>query len=375
MRMFLSNVANLIVRAWGLADELHSRVVYFVVWMIVVGFIALPINCFDMTRWINSVIGIVLAVLVAAIASSPTVALIIIGSGTVADPRNPLNNAGAVTKVWAKFVGTVVLYMSVFFLIAGTVPFARNWAVVPAIYLALIILFLVGPVWGMQNKWVQPLVYFYALLMLVVGFGSLISGATYVQWLGVDPYGYIGTTKVSEKLYEVQTLQQDKQSVADLKRLDEITKKISDGHPLDEANQEFLRGLSVQGSVVQKATSALGTLTSRAGDMIGSLNASSNVSATAASPAPASTPATAKKGESVTVSFNPGEKIFTGVMVSKDQWYEIASNTKIKIPCSEEKTGFREVTKPLKQKSMTFGTSQLIFYAGDQAGEVTVTLL
>jgi hypothetical protein len=250
---------------WGAYRSLHASAVNVFLCAFGLSLIALPLNYFDGTRWINGVIGIFAVIAVVAIATSPRLALVLLGSGVVANPSTPRVGIATVAEVWARFVGSVVLYLSVFFLIASTIEFSRNWAVVPALYLALIIVFLVGPLWGWQTRWAKPIVYVYALVVLIVGFGAMIPGATYVQWIGLDPYAYLGTSLVSEKLYEVQQLQGEQQRTESLKRLEVIQRKIEAGEKLSPKDQGFLRSLSVGGSVVQKTTQVVGSTASVVG--------------------------------------------------------------------------------------------------------------
>ncbi|MDI6751432.1 MAG: hypothetical protein QME07_01025 [bacterium] len=152
-----------------------------------------------------------------------------------------INNLPDVAKTWANFVATLLLYESIFFLIMGTAQFSRNFWAIPAIYLSLIALFLMGPVWGMSALFAKKLIRLYAIAVLVLGLGSLISGATWDKVVGFDPYFVFRVSPVDDAICALEQLETNQAEKSVEKQIKTITKKMKNGGRVTTEEREFLQ--------------------------------------------------------------------------------------------------------------------------------------
>ena len=202
--------------------------------------IAIGLN-FAGLKTANAIIGCIFPIVIAYLASRPEVMTGLLGTGTAKSVKNPIAGTTDVAKIWAGFIGAILLYLSVFFLIAGTVQFSRNPAAIPVIYLSLIVLFLTGVVWGMKTVIAKKLVYWYAVTVFMVTFGSLISGAIWDKTVGFDPYFVFRGSPVDDAIYDFEELERNQAEKSVEKQIKVIIKKIKKGKKIIEQERDFLR--------------------------------------------------------------------------------------------------------------------------------------
>ncbi|MBU1323370.1 hypothetical protein KKE75_04920, partial [Patescibacteria group bacterium] len=202
--------------------------------------IAIGLN-FAGLKTANAIIGCIFPIVIAYLASRPEVMTGLLGTGTAKSVKNPIAGTTDVAKIWAGFIGAILLYLSVFFLIAGTVQFSRNPAAIPVIYLSLIVLFLTGVVWGMKTVIAKKLVYWYAVTVFMVTFGSLISGAIWDKTVGFDPYFVFRVSPVDDAIYDFEELERNQAEKSVEKQIKVIIKKIKKGKKIIEQERDFLR--------------------------------------------------------------------------------------------------------------------------------------
>jgi len=85
-------------------------------------------------KWLNIILGCIFPFIALLIATNPRWLLTLIGLGVIDEPSHPRKNSGEVLKIFASFVTSILLYMSLFFLITGAIDFSRNCITVFVIY-------------------------------------------------------------------------------------------------------------------------------------------------------------------------------------------------------------------------------------------------
>lgn len=225
---------------YNLYDLFHSNFFQIISYAFLVSLVAIGLN-FAGLKIVNATIGCILPIVIAFLASRPEVIIRLLGIGIAKQLRHPIAGTTDVVKLWAGFVGAVLLYLSVFFLIAGTVQFSRNPAAIPVIYLSLIVLFLIGVVWGMKTVIAKKLVYWYAVAVFVVTFGSLISGSMWDKMVGFDPYFVFRVSPVDDAIYDFEELERNQAEESVAERIEVITKKLKKEEKVDTEDRKFLR--------------------------------------------------------------------------------------------------------------------------------------
>lgn len=210
----------------------RDRVFQLLGYALIASLIAVGLNYIGL-KSINLIAGIILPIIVAYIVTAPEVVLAVLGAGAALHPTTPVDSAGKTASAVGRFVAWLLLVLSFFFLVAGTLQFSRNPMAIFAIYLGIMVLFLVGLVWNMPTKLVKPLVYAYAFCVVAIGIGALISGSTYMKVFGFDPYWAFKVNPIDEQLDRMEKKSDVKEQQSLSQQLDAVEKKIEAGLPLD----------------------------------------------------------------------------------------------------------------------------------------------
>lgn len=341
---------------------LRFRMFQIVGCMVFFSIVAVILNYYGLKQ-VNLILGCILPFVVAFVVTAPITAGGIILAGVASRPRHPVDGTTDAFKLVGDFVAYLLLCLSFFFLVAGTFTFSRNPMALPAAYLSMFVIFLAFVVWDMKANIAKKIVYSYAVVVLVVSLGSLVSGATYWKIIGFDPYEVFKISAVDEKLDEIRKLQQKNEEkrildvLAEIKDTlyaqnqylnkdvpEEIRKKVDaekkviekDGKLIDK---DVLKKIEEKVAAEKEATKkdkelidkvAVDTIPSKvAGKVITTYDyLVESMSQKPASPkpiqtasAPASTPAPvsfARRGvQEKVVNFKAGEPTHTGIMVQK----------------------------------------------------------
>ncbi|MFH1661951.1 MAG: hypothetical protein ABIA02_02550 [Candidatus Falkowbacteria bacterium] len=194
-------------------------------------------------KTLNAVLGCILPAVAIFISSRPNVIAGLIGTGIATNIKTPIAGSTDSLEIWAKLVGYALLYSSIFFLFMGTFTISRNFGSIPLILLALILIFLFSVVWGMEVVITRKLLHAYTIVVLIVATGSIISGATWTNVFGFDPYGSFRISTVDSMIYEAEILDQKNQESKDVKILHGIIEKKKKGVNLTEQEKKDLQRL------------------------------------------------------------------------------------------------------------------------------------
>ena len=209
------------------------RAIRILIFALLLAVIAIALN-FAGYKTVNTVIGCLIPVLIIILTTNPSIATAVIGLGVISNLKTPLTGSKDAVMVWAHFVGVVLLYESIFFLICGVVPFSRNPTAIPVVFISLFALFLIWINWNMGMGMFRRLIYTYALIVFWVALGSLVSSSTYQKIIGVDPYNFLRVSELEEMVYEMTSLEKYNAEKTTVKKLEIIKKKMGGGQSLTD---------------------------------------------------------------------------------------------------------------------------------------------
>jgi hypothetical protein len=188
---------------------------------------------------LNAYIGFIVALALIYALSNPNIIWVALGVAAYSDKIT----AGDALKKLADILYAAMFAATMFLFILSTFHISRNYASIPIIYLAVIIIFLFDAVWNIKTTFSKKLLYTYTLIYLAFSIGSMISGTTYNKLVGFDPYFYLRTTEVDELLHETETQDYENRMKATAARLKNILDKLERGGSLTEAEKQFIQGV------------------------------------------------------------------------------------------------------------------------------------
>lgn len=190
-------------------------------------------------------LAIVFAVVAIYVWAKPLHILVVAGLGGLARriaTDAPL--ADEVENVFETYLGFLkwVLFAVVTFLfITGTVSFKENpQAILPAL-VGLSVAGLCIWLWPklFSGVWARKLVYWYAVAIVVLSFGSLIPGAAWVKYTGLDP-ATVKPTATADRLYRLDKTARELTDADRAKELERITDKVKRRETLTEEDKKVV---------------------------------------------------------------------------------------------------------------------------------------
>lgn len=163
---------------------------------------------------INIIIGLILPFFACYYATQGRVVEAAVAVGVIMEPRTPIESAKKMFKRYGKELSNVLIVISFFCLLCGTLQFSRNIFAVFVIYLCIWVFVLIAIAWNMKPNISKKLVYAYTMVTIVIAFGSLISGATYRQIVGFDPYSSLKITKADKTADAIISMNEDNKEKA-----------------------------------------------------------------------------------------------------------------------------------------------------------------
>jgi len=326
---------------------------------------------------INLVAGYALCIFILYAATTPEFVGVLLLAGIGSHPRHPIQGSAELARSAGRFIAWLVLITSIFFLIAGTLNFERNLGEILVIDLAIWTLFLIGLVWDWSMKIAKPIIYGYAVAMLVIGISSLIGGASYQKVLGFDPYRAFRVTPIDRKLDELNRLQEEHQEGDLAKQLDRVVKKVKDRQPLSAQEQNVWDDAKKYSAVLVKGDEGWRDGTALLPKAMGAVSAklSSSVSglAFASRPAPAPRPAKfyRRTVQEKKVHYEPGKPTVTGMDIQVGDTIYYSNPT-----APFQVTGANEVhTISESTDSPVSCSGRLVINGYERAGDVTIKLI
>ncbi|OIP78701.1 MAG: hypothetical protein AUK20_03290 [Parcubacteria group bacterium CG2_30_45_37] len=192
-------------------------------------------------KWLNIILGCIFPFIALLIATNPRWLLTLIGLGVIDEPSHPRKNSGEVLKIFASFVTSILLYMSLFFLITGAIDFSRNFIAVFVIYLTIFILFLMDIQWGFHSKYGKRLAWLFTICVMLWAVGSMFSGTTWERIISFDPYSWNRISLADEAVFTANELQKNNLELERLNRLRPIVEKVKNKIKLTDEETKILR--------------------------------------------------------------------------------------------------------------------------------------
>ncbi|MCK4539847.1 hypothetical protein KAU09_01695, partial [Candidatus Parcubacteria bacterium] len=240
MRRFLNIIVRGLIDTYKLYDIIHLKVFDFLFAAIAIFMVGITLNYFDLMI-INGFLGIIFIIAATFIASQPKIVAGLVGIGTGTKLKEPINGTTDALKVWTMFLGQMMIWVSIFFLVCATIHFDRNIGVMPIIILGLFIIFLAAPLWGFQSKLLKKLVYGYAIIMVIVYSACMISPASYKHYTGVDPIKFFRANMSDKKIAEIEDIQEEQADEHREKKLEKIEAKIKKRKKLTSKEEKILQ--------------------------------------------------------------------------------------------------------------------------------------
>jgi len=235
----------------------------------------------------NFFISLFLTIVSIILATRPEPILIAItggiASGIVQEPQTMLDEVKRSLKGYMKYTGHVLMWISIFALFMGFIPIRENPMAVLVIATAIMVIGFASKLWFDNPIFYQKVIYTYACFILALSLLSLISGATYIKYLGFNPKTLFEASDTENSVYEAEAAIAKAQEKANVKILKAITKKVKMGTELSESEKDFLRTMQIERDN--------NTLISRGKEKVSEISShsSSSGSSAYASPAPAPT--------------------------------------------------------------------------------------
>jgi hypothetical protein len=162
-------------------------------------------------------------------------------AGAVLHPFSPLRGVAEATRAYGRFVGTVVLWMSFFFLVMSTAQISRNfWIGVPLVYFTIFMIILMDLVWGVSIFFSRTIVVTYTVVVLVLAIGFLISAPSWKKAVGVDPFAHIRLSPTEILVSDIDDQLTKNQEEADAEKLKGYLAKAKAGSALKADELAFV---------------------------------------------------------------------------------------------------------------------------------------
>ncbi|MBI4065847.1 hypothetical protein HY412_01470 [Candidatus Kaiserbacteria bacterium] len=250
MRAILAALTHLAQRS-GRFTVAEATALYNGLWM-VLGFaflacvVAFWVNVDFGLRWPSLLIAIFFGITAVYLWAKPLHILVVAGVGLAKKVITDATLADEVEKVLEKYLDIlkwVLLVVVTFLFFTGTVSFRGSMGSILPILVGLGVVGILMWMWPkvFSGTWGRRIVYGYAILVIVLSFGSLVPGPVWVKYM---PYGWDPTnakpTNTEEALYR---LSQKRLEIADADRateLNRITNKVDRREALTKAEERFI---------------------------------------------------------------------------------------------------------------------------------------
>jgi len=250
MRAILAALINLAQRT-GRFTVAEATVIYNGLWLLL-GFILLACGAAFIAnagyglKWPSLLFAIVFSIAAVYVWAKPLHILIVAGAGLanrIAGDPTLADEVENILKTYLEILKWVLLVGMTFLLITGTISFKEN----PGAFLSLLVaLSVVGLL-----KWMWPkifsgalgrrIIYGYAILVVVLSFGSLIPGPVWVKYM---PYGWDPTnakpTDTEDALYRLKRARRERDDANRAKELVSITERVKRGDPLTDVDLRII---------------------------------------------------------------------------------------------------------------------------------------
>lgn len=190
------------------------------------------------------VLAIVFAIVAIYMWAKPLHILVVAGFGVASRIATDAALATEIEEVLRNYLGFLkwVLLAGVTFLfIAGTISFKENPGAILPLLVALGVYGLFTWAWPdvFAGTWGRKLVYWYAILVIALSFGSLFSGAVWAKYTGWDP-ATAKPTATADRLYRLDKTEREQADDDQAKKLEIITAKIKRHEELTGADKEVI---------------------------------------------------------------------------------------------------------------------------------------
>lgn len=254
MRVLLSSLINIAQRT-GRFTVAQATAIYNGLWM-VVGFTLIAcVAAFLMNAGLgwkipSLVLAIVFAIAAAYMWAKPLNILAVAGAGGVWGLANRIAGDATIVgeiegalRAYISFLKWVLLAGVTFLFITGTLSFRENPGAVLPLIVALGVIGLLAWMWPKMFAGVlgRKLLYWYAMIIIVVSLGSLIPGSMWKKHIGWDP-ATTKTTSTEDGLYRLDRTRREMADTDRAKELERITDKIRRREALTQAEEHFIAG-------------------------------------------------------------------------------------------------------------------------------------
>ncbi|MEI7498068.1 MAG: hypothetical protein WCK11_02190 [Candidatus Falkowbacteria bacterium] len=217
--------------------------------------IAATINCCNGPRWINLVGSIIFTITATFFATKPRNIAFFYGLGKAI-------KKDYLTKYQEVVVG-ILLYNSIILLFLGTVSLANNPIGIIVILAAGLVIFFADIAWGMTTRLLKPLIYWYAVGVIIFTCCQFVPSSTWVRTVGFDPLPYFRTSTLEDRLATIDNLQATVAPRRDVATLNAIIAKLENGGTLTPHETSELKRIRSERSMTGKVAHAFSNVSEK----------------------------------------------------------------------------------------------------------------
>lgn len=137
-------------------------------------------------------------------------------------------------------LGDIVFWISIFGMFLGTISCRNNPGAVLVIAITLIVIGYGSYRWEMGPTIYKWIIYNYAVLTLIISILSLVPAYTWIHWTGHDLGAFFHSSKMEEKLAEVEQKEKQFEEGKNEAILDGIMEKLDAKKPLSASDKKFM---------------------------------------------------------------------------------------------------------------------------------------